>query len=121
LAKRIRNIASVRDRLSFIKGDAFETIESFRQAANVVFFVDPPYTVAGKRLYRFCEVDHEKLLQLMASVAGDALLTYDDTTEVRRWASDAGFEFESVAMKSRQNRRKRELLIGRDLSWVRGE
>lgn len=121
LARRIRDIASVRSRVSFIQGDAFETIESFRQAANVVFFVDPPYTVAGKRLYRFCEVDHEKLLQVMASVAGDALLTYDDTTEVRHWALDAGFEFESVAMKSRQNRRKCELLIGRDLSWVRGE
>ena len=121
LARRIRDIASVRSRVSFIQGDAFETIESFRQAAKVVFFVDPPYTVAGKRLYRFCEVDHEKLLQVMASVAGDALLTYDDTTEVRHWALDAGFEFESVAMKSRQNRRKCELLIGRDLSWVRGE
>lgn len=120
LAKRIQDIGGVKNRLSFMQGNAFEVIASFADAANVVYFVDPPYTVAGKRLYRFSEVDHRSLFDQMSKVKGDFLLTYDDTPEVRQWALDAGFEMETVAMKSRQNSMKSELLIGRNLSWVRG-
>lgn len=119
LAKRIQDIGGVKNRLSFMQGDAFEVIASFADAANVVFFVDPPYTVAGKRLYRFSEIDHQLLFDQMSKVRGDFLLTYDDTPEVRQWALDAGFQMETVTMKSRQNSVKTELLIGRDLSWVR--
>jgi len=118
LATRIRNINTVRDRLSFTQGDAFEVIESLRDAKNVVYFIDPPYTIAGRRLYRYSEIDHKKLFDTMASVAGDVLLTYDDTPEVRAWAARCNFAVESVAMMNRQNSRKSELLIGRDLSWV---
>lgn len=118
LATRIRNINTMRDRLSFTQGDAFEVIESFRDAKNVAYFIDPPYTIAGRRLYRYSEIDHEKLFDTMASVAGDVLLTYDDTPEVRAWAERCNFAVESVAMMNRQNSRKSELLIGRDFSWV---
>lgn len=119
LAKRIRNIASVTGRLAFHLGDAFDAIHSYRETKNAVFFVDPPYTVAGRRLYRYYEIDHELLFQRLAAVVGDVLMTYDDTPEVRRWADATGFEYEKVAMKSRQHSRKTELLIGSDLSWVR--
>ena len=121
LARRIRDIGELRGRISSMRGDAFKVIESFAEAANVVYFVDPPYTVAGKRLYRFSEVDHESLFTLMKQVKGDFVMTYDDTPDVRGWAADAGFEVETVAMKSRQNTRKSELIIGRDLRWTRND
>ncbi|MDD4891688.1 MAG: DNA adenine methylase [Phycisphaerae bacterium] len=118
LARRISEISAIKDRFSFVQGDAFEVIECFRRAANVVFFVDPPYTVAGRRLYTFSEINHKRLFDLMGRVTGDFMLTYDDTPEVRRWAQDAGLEFESVVMKSRQHCRKSELIIGKDLRWA---
>ena len=76
--------------------------------------------MAGRRLYRFSEIDHEKLFRVASSVTGDVLLTYDDTTEVRGWASGFGFQTQSVAMRNRRNARQSELLVGRDLSWARG-
>ncbi|MBN1942712.1 MAG: DNA adenine methylase [Phycisphaerae bacterium] len=121
LAKRIRNIHAIRDRIVFRQGDAFDVIETYQNEKNIVFFVDPPYTVAGKRLYRYSEIDHEKLFDRMSSVAGDVLLTYDDTPEIRRLSSRFEYQVETIMMKNRQNSRKSELLIGRDLSWLRGE
>jgi DNA adenine methylase len=121
LARRIRDIGELKGRISFMRGDAFRVIESFAEAANVVYFVDPPYTIAGKRLYRFSEVDHKALFALMKQVKGDFVMTYDDTAEVRGWAANAGLEVETVVMKSRQNSQKSELIIGRDLRWARGD
>ncbi len=46
---------------------------------ETVYFIDPPYTAAGKkagtRLYTRYQVDHEKLFALAASVRGDFLMT----------------------------------------------
>ena len=121
LAKRIRDIDSIRNRLTFQHEDAFDVINSFQGRKDVVFFVDPPYTIAGKRLYDYSMVDHKRLFDTMASVQGDFLMTYDDTAEVRDWATAIGFEVENVSMKSRQNSKKSELIIGRNLEWAREE
>lgn len=120
LANRIRAIAGIKDRIEFRCEDGFRTIREFRRNSNAVFFVDPPYTIAGKRLYRHCDVDHEGLFALLSEVTGDLLVTYDDTEEVRRWAQKYGFQWARVAMKTRQNRDKWELLIGRNLAWAGG-
>lgn len=120
LARRIQEISIRRDRIGFEQADAFAMIDFYKQAQNILFFIDPPYTVAGKRLYRFSQVDHPRLFHLMRTVRGDFLMTYDDTTEVRRWAADCDFDVEKVAMKSRQHTEKYELLIGKNLDWTRG-
>lgn len=75
LAKRIRDIDSIRNRLTFQHEDAFDVINSFQGRKDVVFFVDPPYRVAGKRLYDYSMVDHKRLFDTMASVQGDFLMT----------------------------------------------
>lgn len=118
LARRIRDIGRINDRISFMQEDAFKVIDSFSEAANVVYFIDPPYTVAGKRLYRYSDVDHQALFAKMSKVKGDFLMTYDDTVEVRRLAQQSGLQCETVAMKSRQHSNKSELIIGRDLRWA---
>ncbi len=118
LARRITDIRSVRDKLGIIEGDAFEVIREYRSAANAVWFVDPPYTVAGRRLYCFSDVDHPLLFNAMGETRGDFLMTYDDTNEVRGFAGANGFVTAQVAMKSRQHTAKRELLIARCLGWL---
>jgi DNA adenine methylase len=119
LARRIREIASVRERFSFIQGDAFEVIGRYADDETAVFFIDPPYTVASKRLYSHWQVDHPSLFGLLANVRGDILLTYDNTSEIATLASKFDFETQAIAMKNTHHAKMTELLIGKDLSWLR--
>jgi DNA adenine methylase len=122
LRKRILDIAQVKHRIKFIRGDGFQVIQTHSDALNVVFFVDPPYTAsskkAGARLYKYHQIDHEKLFEKMSRVSGDFLLTYDDAEEVRALALKHRFETRLVAMSNTHHAKMNELLIGRDLSWV---
>lgn len=123
LRKRILAINEMRDRILFIHGDGFDVIEENAERRNVVFFVDPPYTApgksAGRRLYKYFDVDHEKLFDLLDKVVGDFLITYDDAESVRELAKRRGFDMELIPMKNTHHAKMNELLIGRDLDWAR--
>ncbi|MEW6207454.1 MAG: DNA adenine methylase [Acidobacteriota bacterium] len=123
LKKRILEIAALRDRVTFIEGDGMKTIRQFAHLADAAFFIDPPYTAAGKkagrRLYVHSELDHEELFSLMSRAAGDFLMTYDDAAGVREMARSYGFDIELVAMKNTHHAEMNELLIGRSLDWLR--
>lgn len=123
LAKRIRDIDAIRQRLTFIEGDGLSVIGANSQRADVVFFVDPPYTASskrpGSRLYDYSELDHERLFALMAEVKGDFLMTYDNVVEIRDMAQRYHFDYEAIPMKNTHHAQQTELLIGRDLRWSR--
>lgn len=123
LVQRIRNISKMRDRIAFIEGDGTTTIYEYALQQRAVFFVDPPYTAAGKkagtRIYTHHTLNHERLFDIMGHVAGDFLMTYDDTVEVQTLATCHGFQARAIAMKNTHHARMMELLIGRDLSWLR--
>jgi DNA adenine methylase len=123
LKKRILDIARIKGRIRFIKGDGFETIRKYAHCANAAFFIDPPYTAstkkAGTRLYKYHQVDHEELFQQASKIEGDFLMTYDDAEEVRALAVKHRFETRLVAMSNTHHATMNELLIGRDLDWVR--
>lgn len=119
LARRIQEIAGVRERFSFIEGHAFDIIRRYSDDENAAFFVDPPYTVASKRLYLHWQVDHRELFGLLAQVRGDALLTYDNTREIASLASEFDFETQPIAMKNTHHAKMTELLIGKNLNWLR--
>jgi DNA adenine methylase len=119
LAERITAISAFKEKLSFFQGDAFTLIKKYRNNTHALFFVDPPYTKAARRLYRHWEIDHEKLFQVLQLVAGDVLMTYNDSREVRRWAKKYGFKVKTVSMRTTHHKTKRELIISRDFSWLR--
>jgi DNA adenine methylase len=119
LARRIREIALLRERFTFFEGDGFEMIRQYADVENAVFFIDPPYTSAARRLYCHWEIDHAALFKTLAEVNGDFLLTYDNTREIRELAGEFGFESETVSMKNTHHAKMTELIIGRDLSWLR--
>ena len=119
LARRIQEIAGVRERFSFIEGDGFEAIRRYADDETAAFFVDPPYTVASKRLYSHWQVDHRSLFGLLAGVKGDVLPTYDNTREIASLAAEFDFETQAIAMKNTHHAKMTELLIGKDLSWLR--
>jgi DNA adenine methylase len=125
LAKRIRAIDSIKDRITFICGDGIEVVREYASKIGSVFFVDPPYSAEGKggkragtRLYTHHSLDHKYLFEVLRNVSGDALITYDDAETIWLLASEYGFEVRNVAMKNTHHARMTELIIGRNLRWM---
>lgn len=118
LARRIREINRQKDKITFVEGNGFDLIEEHKEDADVAFYIDPPYTIAARRLYKVWQIDHAKLFAEMAASRGDFLMSYDNTSEIVALAKQHGFESRPIAMKSTHHAKMTELLIGRDLSWL---
>lgn len=119
LARRIREINQIKDRLTFIEGDGFALIQEHVADTEAVFYVDPPYTLAARRLYSVWQIDHARLFRMMSECRGDFLMSYDHTAEIAQLAREHGFACRPIAMKNTHHARMTELLIGRDLSWLK--
>jgi DNA adenine methylase len=115
LSQRIEALRAIRTNITFEQVDAFEAVRRYEDDPNAYFFIDPPYTAGGKnagaRLYTHNEIDHKRLFELMASVRGSVMMTYDDAPEVRSMAQRHGFRVEAVPMKNTHHEVIRELLI----------
>lgn len=122
LKTRIDNIVTVADRIRFVQGDGFQVLRDNAHRSNVVFFIDPPYTAAGKkagsRLYAHNELDHEELFRIAATLQGDFLMTYDNAQGVYELAAKYNFDTLAIPMKNTHHTAMTELLISRDLSWA---
>jgi DNA adenine methylase len=119
LARRIREINQQKDRMTFVEGDGFDLIEEHKADAEAVFYIDPPYTVAARRLYKVWKINQAKLFEAMAGCTGDFLMSYDNTAEIVALARKHGFQFQPIAMKNTHHAKMTELLIGKDLSWIK--
>ena len=127
LAQRIYRIVSLREHMTFFPGDGFLVIANYLADPEAVFFIDPPYTAgkngkrAGQRLYKHSELDHEQLFKLVSQLQGDFLMTYENAPEVRDLARVYGFDMRLVPMRNTHHTDMLELLIGRDLSWLKSD
>jgi DNA adenine methylase len=119
ISDRIAAISAVSGKLDFFQCDGFKMIQKHQHKKTALFFVDPPYTKAARRLYRHWDIDHERLFRILQKVKGDVLMTYDDTREVRRWASKYGFQVKTIAMRTTHHATKRELMISKDFGWLK--
>jgi DNA adenine methylase len=122
LATRIRSINKLKRRINFISGDGLDWLEKRRNqfdGPQTAYFIDPPYLLAGKRLYPESELNHRRLFEIASILEGRVLMTYDDTSEIRALAREFGFKYRSVRMLSRQHQTKTELLIAKDFSWLK--
>lgn len=117
LVKRIKNIKNIQSKIDFINGDAFPVIENHLHEKDTALFLDPPYVMAGRRLYRFSEIDHSKLLLLASLHEGPCLLTYENNKEIIYLAEKNGFCFRKVPMQNTHLAKKYELLIAKEFNW----
>jgi DNA adenine methylase len=89
---------------------------------NTVFFIDPPYTVAGKkagsRLYTHSALNHAHLFDLAQKLRGGFLMTYDNVQEVHMLAQSHHFEARAIPMRNTHHAEVTELLIGPNLHWL---
>jgi DNA adenine methylase len=122
LQKRILSIGKIRERITFLDGDGLQFLEQNANRPDIMYFIDPPYTAAGKkagaRLYTYFDIDHEKLFTIVENLKGDFLMTYDNALGVKQMADQHGFETELVAMKSTHHAEMTELIISRNLEWL---
>jgi DNA adenine methylase len=117
LRDRILAINYVKDKITFISGDAFEVLERNLNNKSAYFFIDPPYTIAGKRLYTYFDIDHERLFELTAQIKGKFMLTYDDTPEIRQLVTKYNLQFRTIPMKTTLHFEKNEIIISDNFSW----
>lgn len=117
LHDRILAINHVKDRISFITGDAFDVLEQNIANDKAYFFIDPPYTNAGKRLYTYFDINHEQLFALTAQLKGKFMLTYDDTAEIRQLADKYKLDYRTIPMKTTHHLKKNEIIISDNFSW----
>lgn len=82
------------------------------------WFIDPPYTIAGKRLYRYSEIDHNRLFEIASQFAGDFLITYDNVAEIRYLADKHHLNYRLIEMKTTHHTAKYELLISNSFEWL---
>ena len=115
LAARIRAMGNHAERFDFFQGDGASLVELCRYNGAAAFFIDPPYTAAGKRagrrLYTYNDIDHEDLFTRMSRVRGVFMMTYDETPDVIQMARRRGFHLAKVAMKNTHHAVMYELLI----------
>ena len=89
VADRIQKIAAYKDRITVMNKDALEVIEEYYWDKNNFLFVDPPYILQGKRLYRewYEADDHMKLADLIRDLTlsypgcAKIIVTYDACKE----------------------------------------
>ncbi|MGA1875496.1 MAG: DNA adenine methylase [bacterium] len=122
LARRFLTLNYVANRIDFRCDDGLKVMQEFISRPDVVFFIDPPYTAggkkAGKRLYKYSEIDHEALFSICQALTGDFIITYDNAEEVKELARTYGLQMKLIAMTNTHNAEMKELVIGKNLSWM---
>lgn len=117
LANRIVAMNSVKHKITFLQTDAFKVIEDNIHDTGIYFFIDPPYTIAGKRLYTHFDIDHEKLFYHVSRIQGKYMLTYDDTVEIRKLAEKYQLHIRTIPMKTTHHLEKNEVIISDNFNW----
>jgi DNA adenine methylase len=123
LISRINEINKLKGKIRIIEGDGLDWIENYKlrksASCSVAFFIDPPYSSVGERLYTYGRIDHEKLFRAASELPGQVLMTYHDASEIHRLAKQFDFKYRRVKMVSRQNAAKTELLVCKNFDWLR--
>jgi len=119
LRDRILAINHVKEKIRFLTSDAFSFLENNIEKQNIFYFIDPPYTKAGRRLYTHFEIDHDRLFEISSSLKGKFMLTYDDTIEIRKFAEKYNLEYRTIPMKTTHHIQKNEIIISDNFEWWR--
>ena len=117
LAKRIRNIVRNKANIEFVHGDAFDFMKPDYYDVNTYYFIDPPYTIAGKRLYTHCDIEHEALFKIVSEMPCHYLMTYDKCDYVISLAEKYNFHWKVIPMQTTKHVKKEEIIISDSFDW----
>ncbi len=118
LRNRLLDLHLLHMSIQFHSGDGIKFIENNATNEDISWFIDPPYTVAGRRLYLHSDIDHEELFEATSKIEGRFMMTYDNNEQIRRLARKHHFEVAEVPMKNTHHAIMSELVISNDLAWL---
>jgi len=126
ISKRLKNVQ--------IDNRDFEDVIKGYDNKNVLFYLDPPYSMSNNKDYYFKSVDkgftmqdHQRLYVLLKSVKGKFILTYDNSDWVREryCVKDSGFYWVEnkvfYCSADKNNRRHEVELIITNYDWKKEE
>ena len=115
LVARLQAISDLTGRIRLIEGDGVWAIRRYGAVAGVRLFVDPPYERTGSTppLYVRTEVDHQAVFAGLRDTGTDFLMTYGDTSTVRRLVREHGFSATTIQLSDGARRTEDELVITR--------
>jgi DNA adenine methylase len=119
LRNRIVDIVKKKRRVRIVQGDGIQVLRDMADEEDTAYFIDPPYTIAGRRLYKYSDISHEDLFQAASQLRGDFLMSYDNAPQIRALAAKYAFETALVPMKNTHHLLQTELLIGKSLRWLK--
>jgi DNA adenine methylase len=119
ISKRIKDIADRRDRITLHENvDGRRFLRKAQDKRNYVYFIDPPYSEVGRRLYEWSTVRPHTVFDRASQLKGRFLMTYKNVPQIRLLAERFDFETAPIRMWNGHNARRTELLISNDLSWL---
>jgi DNA adenine methylase len=116
IVRQIRAVAQFSDRISIHYGDAIEFLRQNSKRISTGFsfvYVDPPYYLQGKKLYRhsYTEQDHVALSEFIRAQGYPWLLSYDDHPRIRELYANNQMQPIYLDYKVKSNRTAQELVI----------
>lgn len=110
-ADALREIRKLSRRIEFFERDGVEVLRKHANDPNAAAFVDPPYVVAGRGLYREWEVDHSQVFEVLARWKGFWFMSYDNAPEIRRLLKKHRFVYREAPMRTNKGKVKMELIM----------
>lgn len=106
----IRKIGLYKNRIKIFKYDASILIKKMHNVENAFWFIDPPYYVKGKELYKnsFAHNDHVRLSKVIKKELNKVrwILTYDVCDEIYKLYNN--FDFSKILLSYTVERKRKE-------------
>lgn len=116
LISKIQALSKFSDRVAIHFGDAISFMRTNAEQISAGFsfvYIDPPYYVQGKKLYRhyYNDKDHVALAEFIRAQGYPWLLSYDDHPRIRELYADNRMQPIYLDYKVKSNRTVQELVI----------
>lgn len=113
LIEKIISINKLSDCVDVYFGDAINLIKENSDNPRAVFYIDPPYFVQGKKLYRhhYKLQDHYSLAEALNLVSGKWFLSYDNHDVIEALYEGNLFLYPNFKYSTKAPKTERELLI----------
>lgn len=116
LIKQINALSTLASRVNVVFGDALTYLRSNAAKISAGFsfvYIDPPYYIQGRRLYRhnYTDADHEALAVYITSQGYPWLVSYDDHPRIRELYASKQVQPIYLDYKVKTSRIAQELLI----------
>lgn len=116
LIKQIKALSLLASRVSIVFGDALTYLRKNTAKISAGFsfvYIDPPYYIQGRRLYRhnYTDADHEALATYITSQGYPWLVSYDDHPRIRELYASKQVQPIYLDYKVKTSRTAQELLI----------